>query len=101
MFIFAWAAEVFLHACTHAHYSNGNCVIASAAALEQQVDSVGACLGYQLQSKQKETIISYTSGKDTLLCYKLAMAKASFTVVCLWSLTPFKDWCLVLGGVST
>ena len=58
MFIFAWAAEASLHACTHAitWQVTANSVMASAAApLEQQKDIIGARLGYRLH---KEDIIA-------------------------------------------
>ena len=58
MFIFALAAEASLHACTHAitWRVTANSVMASVEApLEQQIDIIGARLGYQLH---KEAIIA-------------------------------------------
>ena len=82
MFIIAWADEAFLHACTHAitwrvTTNSVKTVMASAAApLEHQIDIIGARFGYQLQGKQKEAIIAYTSGKDTFVALPTGYGKS-------------------------
>ena len=48
----------------------------AAAPLEQQIDIIGAQLGYQLQGKQKEVIIAYTSGKDTFVALPTGYGKS-------------------------
>ena len=70
-------------ACMHPrNYLAGNykfckTVMATAAApLEQQIDIIGARLGYQLQGKQKEAIIAYTSGKDTFVALPTGYGKS-------------------------
>ena len=77
MFIFAWAAEASLHACTHAitWQVTANSVMASAATpLEQQIDIIGARLGYRLH---KEDIIAwYTSSKDTFIALPTGYGKS-------------------------
>ena len=103
MFIFAWAAEASLHACTHTitRQVTVNSVMASAATpLEQQIDIIGAWLGYQLH---KEAIIAwYTSGKDTFVAVPTGYGK-SLIYGCLplvfdsvWGLVPGTSLALVV-----
>ena len=93
MFIIVWAGEAFLHACTHAitWRVTTNSVMASAAApLEQQIDIIGAQLGYR-------PLLPIHPAKIPLLLCQLAMAKALFMAVCRLFLIPFVDWCLALA----
>ena len=76
-----------------------------AAPLEHQIDSIGAWLGYQLQGKQKEFIIAYTSGKDTFVALPLVLQKPYLWLFArgLWlhlRIGAWHSWVSAIGGAE-